>query len=325
MEQVPLGASGLMVSRLGFGCMGLSHVPRDDTSAGRVLWHALELGVTFFDTADRYGRGHNERLVGRTFSGSTDEIVLATKFGYVGDTAGPRAVDGRPDNVRASCDASLRRLGVEVIDLYYLHRVDAAVPIEETVGAMAELVDAGKVRALGLSEAAPATIRRAHAVHPISALQSELSLWSREAEEEVLQVCRELGITFVASSPLGIGFLAGGIRAAADVPQGSRLARSERMAPGNIQHNVMLVDTLRDLADDVGCTAAQLALSWLVAKGSHVVPIPGSRRVEHVEENVTAVHIGLNARQLRRLETLFAPGAPAGRRRSAAGMAIVNR
>lgn len=325
MELVPLGASDLMVSRLGFGCMSLSYLPHDDESAGRVLWHALELGVTFFDTADRYGKGHNERLVGRTFSGSTDEIVLATKFGFVGAPADPRAVDGRPEHVRAACDASLRRLGVEVIDLYYLHRVDPAIPIEETVGAMAELVDVGKVRALGLSEAAPATIRRAHAVHPISALQSELSLWSREAEEGALQVCRELGITFVASSPLGIGFLTGGIRTAADISPGSRLARSERIAPDNIQHNVMLVDTLRDLADDLGCTPAQLALSWLVAKGSHVVPIPGTRRLDHVEENVAAVHIGLDACQLRDLETVFARDAPAGRRRSAAGMAIVNR
>lgn len=314
-----------MVSRLGFGCLSLSHPPRDDASAAGVLRHALELGITLFDTADRYGRGHNERLIGQAFSGRTDEIVLATKLGFVGDPAEPRPVDGRPDYVRTACEASLRRLRVETIDLYYLHRVDGAVPIEETVGAMAELVEAGKVQTLGLSEAAPATIRRAHAVHPISALQSELSLWSRQAEEDTLDVCRELGITFVASSPLGLGFLTGGIRDTKDVPTGSRLTHGQRLAPANIQQNTALVDRLRDLAREITCTPGQLALAWLLAKNAQVIPIPGTRRIHHVEENAAATHVALDEKQLRALEAIFSPTAPAGCRRSAEAMTLVNR
>jgi aryl-alcohol dehydrogenase-like predicted oxidoreductase len=325
MEQVPLGSSGLMVSRLGHGCMSLSHLPRDDNRAVTVLRQSLDLGITLFDTADRYGNGHNERLLGRAFAGRTDEIVLATKFGFVGDPSDPEGVDGRPDSVRAACEASLRRLGVDVIDLYYLHRVDARVPIEETVGAMADLVSAGKVRALGVSEAAPATIRRAHAVHPIAALQTELSLWSRHAEGGPLNVCRALGITFVAYSPLGIGFLTGSIACRGDVPSGSRLAHSERLAPGNIEANTILLNRLRLLAAELGCRPGQLALAWVLARGHDVVPIPGTRRISHLQENVAAIHASLDAAHLRALDAAFPPDAPAGDRKSAAGLAIVNR
>ncbi|MPY79735.1 MAG: aldo/keto reductase [Actinophytocola sp.] len=325
MEQVPLGSSELMVSRLGYACMSLSAMPPDDDRAAAVLRHAFDLGVTFFDTADRYGAGHNERLLGRVFAARADEIVIATKFGFVGDPSDPGGVDGRPEHVRAACDASLRRLGVDVIDLYYLHRVDAGVPIEETVGAMSELVTAGKVRALGLSEAAPATIRRAHAVHPIAALQTELSLWSRDAEAGPLIAARALGITFVACSPLGIGFLTGEILSTQDVSPGSRLGRSERLAPGNLEHNAALVHRLRALAADVGCTPGQLALAWVLARGGDVVPLPGTRNLNHLQANVAAVHAAVDAAHLRTLDAVFALDAPADRRKSAAGLAIVNR
>lgn len=325
MQQVALGSSGLMVSRIGHGCMSLSSPPRDDASAARVLRHALDLGVTFFDTADRYGWGHNERLLGRVFAGRMDEVVVATKFGFVGDPAEPAGVDGRPEHVRAACEASLRRLGVDAIDLYYLHRVDARVPIEETVGAMADLVAAGKVRALGLSEAAPSTLHRAHAVHPIAALQTELSLWSRGAERGPLDACRALGITFVAYSPLGVGFLTGSIGSPDDVPPGSRLARSERLAPGNLEHNRALLHRLRDLAEELSCTPGQLALAWVLSRGRDVVPIPGTRCLHHLEENVAALHAALEPAHARALEEVFAPDAPAGRRKSPAGLALVNR
>lgn len=325
MEQVPLGSSGLMVSRLGFGCMSPSAPRHDDTSAITVLRHALDLGVTFFDTANKYGKGHNEQLLGRAFAGRMDEIVVATKFGFLGDPGDPKGVDGSPRHVRSACEASLRRLGVDVIDLYYLHRVDANLPIEETVGAMSELVSAGKVRALGLSEAAPATVRRAHAVHPIAALQTELSLWSREAEAGPLAVCRALGITFVAYSPLGIGFLTDTIQSPRDVPQGSRLSRSERLAPGNLDHNATLVSQLRKLAGELGYTSAQLALAWVLSRGRDVVPIPGTRNLHHLEENVAAIHAALDPAHVRTLDAIFTPDAPAGQRKSAAGMRIVHR
>ncbi|MGH3665686.1 MAG: aldo/keto reductase [Egibacteraceae bacterium] len=325
MEHVPLGGSGLAVSRLGYGCMSLSHGPRDDRSSPAVLRRALDLGVTFFDTADKYGNGHNEGLVGRVLAHRQDDVVLATKFGFVGAPDDPKGVDGRPEHVRAACDASLRRLGVDVIDLYYLHRVDRAVPIEETVGAMSELVTAGKVRALGLSEAAPATIRRAHAVHQIAALQSEYSLWSREPEAETLQACRELGITFVAYSPLGLGFLTGAVRRTEDVPAGNRLARSERLGPPNLQHNLQLLARLESIARELRCTPGQLALAWLLAQGSDVVPIPGTRSPAHLEENVGAVHLDVGPEHLLQLEDVFGVDTPAGRRKSPAGLAIVDR
>lgn len=324
LDETRLGDSGLMVSRLGFGCMGLSYEPQDDASAETLLHRALDLGVTFFDTADRYGRGHNERLVGRAFAGRADDVVIATKVGFVGDPAESNGVDGRPEHVRAACDASLARLGFDVIDLYYLHRVDPDVPIEETVGAMAELVNAGKVRTLGLSEAAPATIRRAHTTHPITALQTELSLWSRDGETP-LKTCRQLGITFVAYSPLGIGFLSGKVRGPDDVLPGSRLARSERIAPANLEQNLMLVDHLRQLAGDVNCTPSQLALSWVLSKGPDVVPIPGTRSIPHLEENIAAVHVSPPPEILNQLNDIFHNNAVVGRRKSAAGLAIVDR
>jgi aryl-alcohol dehydrogenase-like predicted oxidoreductase len=325
MTHVLLGDSGLAVSRIGYGCMSLSHEPRDDTRAATVLRRAFDLGVTFFDTADKYGKGHNEQLVGRVLGDRQDEIVLATKFGFVGSPDDPKGVVGRPEYVGPACDDSLRRLGMDVIDLYYLHRVDPTVPIEETVGAMSALVAAGKVRALGLSEASPATIRRAHAVHPLAALQTEYSLWSREPERQILQTCRELGITFVAYSPLGIGFLTGAIRAPDDVPRGSRLVRSERMDSGNRDHNLRLVDGLRAVAEAVGCGPGQLALAWLLAQGLDIVPIPGTRSVAHLEENLGAQQVELGAEHLRQLDRLFAPDAAAGRRKSAAGLQIVDR
>lgn len=324
MTSVLLGGSGLAVSRLGYGCMSLSHEPRDDANAEQVLRRAFELGVTFFDTADRYGKGHNEELVGRALGDRQDEIVLATKFGFVGPPEDPNGVVGRPDYVKPACDASLRRLGVEIIDLYYLHRVDPTVAIEETVGAMSELVAAGKVRTLGLSEASPATIRRAHAVHPIAALQTEYSLWSREPERAVLATCRELGVTFVAYSPLGIGFLTGAVRQPSDAA-GSRLVRSERVESGNLEHNLQLVDGLHTVAGDLGCTPGQLALAWLLAQGLDIVPIPGTRSIAHLEENVGALQVELRPEHLGQLDRIFAPDAPAGRRKSAAGLAIVDR
>lgn len=325
MTHVLLGRSGLAVSRLGYGCMTLSQEPHYDARAQRVLRHAFELGVTFFDTSDRYGRGHNEQLVGRALGDRQHEIVLATKFGFVGSPDDPNGVDGRPEYVGPACDASLRRLGVEIIDVYYLHRVDPTVAIEETVGAMSDLVTAGKVRTLGLSEASPATIRRAHATHPIAALQTEYSLWSREPEREILATCRELGITFVAYSPLGIGFLTGAIRERGDVPPGNRLARSERTDPGNLARNLRLIDGLRAMADGLGCAPGQLALAWLLAQGLDVVPIPGTRSVAHLEENVGAAAVDLAPEHLRLLDQLFAPDAPAGRRKSAAGLTLVDR
>lgn len=325
MRHVPLGSSGLWVSRIGHGCMRLSDPPRDDRLTVAVVHHALELGITYFDTADTYGRGHNEESLGRALAGRTDEVVVATKFGLVPTPADPRGVDGRPDHVRAACEASLRRLGMDAIDLYYLHRVDPRVPIEDTVGAMSELVAAGKVRALGLSEAAPDTIRRAHAVHPIAALQTELSLWSRQAEHGPLETCRSLGITFVAYSPLGIGFLTGAIRSVDDVPNGSRLVRSDRIAPGNLEHNTALLQRLRQLAADLGCTPGQLALAWVLSRGDDVVPIPGTRNLRHLEENVAGAHAVVEPDDLRLLEGVFTPDAPAGQRKSAAGMALVDR
>lgn len=326
MQHIPLGRSGLAVSRMGYGCMSLSYEPRDDRQAEAVLRRAVELGATFFDTADKYGKGHNERLVGRVLRDRADDIVLASKFGFVGSAEDPKGVDGRPEHVRAACEASLRRLGMDVIDLYYLHRVDPAVSIEETVGAMGELVTAGKVRALGLSEASPATIRRAHAVHPIAALQTEYSLWSREPERELLGTCRQLGITFVAYSPLGIGFLTGRVKAPGEAPTGSRLGRSERIQQGNLEHNLALVDQLGSVAADLGCTPGQVALAWVLAcGGGDLVPIPGTRNISHLEENLGALQVELGPEHLSRLDKRFHADAPAGRRKSAAGLAIVNR
>jgi aryl-alcohol dehydrogenase-like predicted oxidoreductase len=326
IQQRQLGKSGLSVSALGLGCMGMSDfygtadVPRGIATIHR----ALDLGVTFLDTADVYGPFSNERLVGRAVRGRRDEFVIATKFGNVRDESGAwLGINGRPDYVRQACDASLQRLGLDTIDLYYQHRVDPETPIEETVGAMAGLVKAGKVRYVGLSEAAPATIRRAHAVHPIAALQTEYSLWSREPEEELLGTCRELGIGFVPYSPLGRGFLTGAIKSIDDLAADDWRRRNPRFQGENFQRNLDLVATVETLAGKKGCTPAQLALAWLLSRGDDVVPIPGSTRAERVEENVGALRVSMTPEDLSTLDSI-AP-AVAGDRYAEGGMKSVNR
>jgi aryl-alcohol dehydrogenase-like predicted oxidoreductase len=300
---------------------------RDDQESLATLERALELGVTFFDTADVYGPFTNEELVGRFLRGRREQVVLATKFGIVRDPADPtrRGVNGRPEYIKAACEASLKRLGVEVIDLYYQHRVDPEIPIEETIGAMAGLVAAGKVRFLGLSEAAPATIRRAHAVHPISALQSEYSLWSRDPEDEVLPLCRELGIGFVPYSPLGRGFLTGRFRRSEDLPADDYRRHSPRFQGENFQKNLDLLQRIERLAAKKGCSASQLALSWVLAQGDDLVPIPGTKRRKYLEENVGALHVRLTPSDLVEIASVAPPGAAAGPRYPEAMMKLVGR
>ncbi|MBU6441160.1 MAG: aldo/keto reductase [Betaproteobacteria bacterium] len=328
MQQRRLGRDGPLVSALGLGCMGMSEFygPSDDARSLATIERALDLGVNLLDTADMYGAGHNEQLLGRAIRARRDEVVLATKFGNM---RGPNreflGVNGRPEYVREACDASLRRLGVDHIDLYYQHRVDPAVPIEDTVGAMAELVRAGKVRWLGLSEAAPATIRRAHAVHPISALQTEYSLWSREPEDELLGTVRELGIGFVAYSPLGRGFLTGSIRKAEDLDAGDFRRNSPRFQSEALDANLRLADRVRSIAAERGCTPAQLALAWLLARGEDVVPIPGTRSTQRLEENLGALELRLSAEDVARLDRELPPGAARGERYPQASMRAVNR
>ncbi|ABF46465.1 MULTISPECIES: aldo/keto reductase [Deinococcus] len=316
----------LTVSALGLGCMGMSEFygEADEQESIRVIHRALDLGVTFLDTADMYGVGRNEELVGRAIRGRRDEVVLATKFGNVRGPNGERlGINGRPEYVRQACDASLKRLGVDHIDLYYQHRVDPDTPIEETVGAMAELVHAGKVRFLGLSEASAATLRRANAVHPITALQSEYSLWTRDPEEEVLPTCRELGIGFVAYSPLGRGFLSGQFRSPEDLPADDFRRHNPRFQGENFQKNLRLVEAVQDMAREKGCTASQLALAWLLAQGNDIVPIPGTKRVKYLEDNLGALDVHLNADDLAQLEAVFPMGAAAGERYP--DMSSVNR
>ena len=323
MEQRRLGSQGLIVSAQGLGCMGMSEFygHADEAESIGTIHRALEIGITFLDTADMYGHGANERLVGRAISGQREGVVLATKFGVVrGEDPNERAINGRPEYVREACEHSLRRLGVDTIDLYYQHRVDPEVPIEETVGAMGELVAAGKVRYLGLSEAAPETIRRAHAVHPITALQSELSLWTRDPLDDVLPTCRELGIGFVAYSPLGRGFLTGHFRSAGDFGPGDFRAHHPRFTGENFQRNLAIVERVERVAEAKGITPGQLALAWVHAQGDDVVPIPGTRRRERLEENAAAAEIELTAAELAELDGL-AP--PAGDRY--ADMSSVNR
>jgi aryl-alcohol dehydrogenase-like predicted oxidoreductase len=312
-----LGNEGLVVSELGLGCMGMSEFygPGDDAEAIATIQRALELGVTFLDTADAYGPFTNERLVGRAIEGRRDQAVLATKFGHVRGPNGERlGIRGDADYVRKACDDSLERLGVDFIDLYYQHRVDRNTPIEETVGAMGELVAAGKVRYLGLSEASPATIRRAHAVHPISALQTEYSLWSRDPEDDVLPAVREQGIGFVAYSPLGRGFLSGQIRSPADLADDDFRRENPRFRGENLEHNLELVERVRAIADEKRVTASQLALAWVLSRGDDVVPIPGTKRRRYLEENVAAVEVELTAEEIDEIESVFPKGEIAGER-----------
>jgi aryl-alcohol dehydrogenase-like predicted oxidoreductase len=327
MKKRKLGA--LEVSALGLGCMGMSEFygPADEAESLATLTRALELGVNFLDTADAYGIGRNEELVGRFVRSRRKEIVLATKFGFVRDPANPqtRGISGRPEYVRAACERSLARLGVETIDLYYQHRVDPNVPIEETVGAMAELVRAGKVRHLGLSEASPANIRRAHAVHPITALQSEYSLWTREHETDVLATCRALGIGFVAYSPLGRGMLTGQIRRVEDLAADDTRRNFPRFQGENFARNLALADEVAALARARGVTAAQLALAWVMGRGEDIVPIPGTRKRARLEENVAAAALTLTPAELAALDALSPRGVAAGERYAPVSMATIDR
>ena len=320
MKTRKLGNTGIDIPAIGLGCMGMSSVygAADDATSISVIHRALELGVNFLDTADIYGAGGNEELVGRAIKGRRDQVILATKFGNVikGSWADGKGygIDGSPAYVKRAAEASLRRLGVETIDLYYQHRVDPRTPIEETVGEMAELVKEGKVRYLGLSEAAPETIRRAHAVHPIAALQTEYSLWTRDPEHELLHLTKELPITFVAYSPLGRGFLTGALKSPDDLAPNDWRRLNPRFQGDNFQKNLELVEELQTMARQKGTTAAQLALAWLLTRGEHVVPIPGMRRIERLEENAAAAEIALTDNELHRLELIAPVGAAVGLR-----------
>jgi aryl-alcohol dehydrogenase-like predicted oxidoreductase len=320
MRRRALGASGIEVSAIGLGCWGMSgsYGPADEAESVATLHHALDLGVDFLDTADSYGDGHNEALIGRALGDRRHEFVLASKTGWV-KRVGPDGhevvgVDGRPERIRLACEASLDRLRTNVIDLYYLHRVDPDVPVEESVGAMSRLVAAGKVRFLGLSEVSEATLRRAHAVHPITALQSEYSLWTREPEATVIPACQELGIAFVPFSPLGRGFLTGAVTGRDRIASGDWRANNPRFAEENLARNLALLRPLEEIGRAQGKSPSQIALAWVLSRGEHVLPIPGMKRRTHLEENVAAVDIGLTTEELARLDAAFPPGAAAGER-----------
>jgi aryl-alcohol dehydrogenase-like predicted oxidoreductase len=329
MQLRELGRTGIKLSALGLGCMGMSEFygPGDDNESMATIHRALELGINLLDTADVYGPFKNEELVGRAIKGKRDQVILATKFGIVRDPANPmaRGFSGKPDYVRRSCEASLRRLDVETIDLYYQHRVDLDTPIEDTVGAMAQLVKEGKVRHLGLSEASPQTLRRAVKVHPIAALQTEYSLWSRDPEEEILATCRELGITFVAYSPLGRGFLTGQFQRFEDFAADDYRRHSPRFQGENFQKNLDLVRRVEEIANQRGCKPAQLALAWVLAQAKEIVPIPGTKRRKYLEENVGALEIKLTAEDLRQIDQVFPTDAAAGSRYPENMMGAVNR
>jgi aryl-alcohol dehydrogenase-like predicted oxidoreductase len=322
-----LGNSPLMVSALGLGCMSMSEYygPRHDEESLATIHLALDRGINLLDTAEVYGRGDNEELVGRAIQGRRNQVVLATKFGMPRDAQGRSlGINGRPEYVREACEGSLRRLNIETIDLYYQHRVDRTVPIEETVGAMSRLVEEGKVRFLGLSEAAPSTLRRAHSTHPISALQTEYSLWSRDPEEEILPACRNLGVSFVAYSPLGRGFLTGRFTSLEDLAPDDWRRNNPRFQGENFERNLELVRRIEQIATVKGREASQLALAWVLAQGEEIIPIPGTTRRTHLEENLAALEITLTAEDLERLNEVAPKGAAAGERYAEAGMKVLN-
>ncbi len=329
MQIKKLGSQGLTASALGLGCMGMSEFygETDDKESIRTIHRAFELGLNFLDTADMYGPFKNEILVGKAIKGSREKVTLATKFGIRRDPSNPsvRGFNGKPEYVRSACEGSLKRLNVEVIDLYYLHRKDPATPIEDTVGAMADLVQEGKIRAIGLSEVSVSTLRKAHAVFPVTALQSEYSLWSREPEDELLNTCKELGIAFVAYSPLGRGFLTGQIKTFEDFAADDYRRFSPRFQGENFQKNLQLVDKIAALAQEKGFTASQLALAWVLAKGDHIFPIPGTKRIKYLEENIAALQVQLTKEDIDEVDAIAPKGIAAGTRYPEAMMSSINQ